>query len=265
METSEIVEQLQPWIKKHKRIAWKPRIHIGDGDLTSSKFSGTPWIAENDSWPLCKSCQQPMQLFLQLNLTTLPKPLEGKHGNGLLQLFYCIGDQNGACDAYDGWESFSSTSKLVRIIQTMSRPLDIDLSEKFQSFPAKTIVDWEEIEDYPHPREHSELGLAYNYDWDNNTVSIACKELDLVIENIQDTYLAENISTSTSGDKLGGWPLWIQQIEYPKCPVCTNRMELIFQIDSEDNLPYMFGDLGTGHITQCPKHKEVVAFGWACS
>jgi hypothetical protein len=38
----------------------------------------------------------------------------------------------------------------------------------------------------------------------------------------------------------------------------------VFQIDSEDNLPYMFGDVGCAHITQCPEHKEVVAFGWAC-
>ena len=39
----------------------------------------------------------------------------------------------------------------------------------------------------------------------------------------------------------------------------------IFQLDSEDHVPFMFGDVGTGHITQCPEHLEVVAFGWACS
>jgi hypothetical protein len=42
-------------------------------------------------------------------------------------------------------------------------------------------------------------------------------------------------------------------------------MHLLFQIDSEDNLPYMFGDAGCGHITQCPKHPHRLAFGWACS
>jgi hypothetical protein len=26
----------------------------------------------------------------------------------------------------------------------------------------------------------------------------------------------------------------------------------------------MFGDMGIGHITQCPEHLDVVAFGWAC-
>jgi hypothetical protein len=38
----------------------------------------------------------------------------------------------------------------------------------------------------------------------------------------------------------------------------------VFQVDSEDHVPFMFGDAGCGHVTQCPDHKEVVAFGWAC-
>jgi uncharacterized protein YwqG len=266
METSEVIRQLKPWIEQHKRLAWKPITQDGDSGLTSSKFAGTPWIAEDDTWPLCNSCQQPLQLFLQLNLAKLPQSLKGKFGEGLLQLFYCIrGNDKGPCDAIDSWEPFSDTASLVRIIQVKGNPLIIDLAQKSQSFPVRSIIGWEEIDDYPNPQEHSQLGLKYNYDWKNNTVNIACEELDLVIENIQDEYLAENISTSQAGDKLRGWPLWIQDTEYPQCPVCNEQMDFVFQIDSEDNLPYMFGDLGTGHITQCPKHKNVVAFGWACS
>jgi hypothetical protein len=41
-------------------------------------------------------------------------------------------------------------------------------------------------------------------------------------------------------------------------------MQLVFQLDSMMNLPYMFGDSGMGRITQCKEHKEVPAFGWAC-
>jgi uncharacterized protein YwqG len=67
-----------------------------------------------------------------------------------------------------------------------------------------------------------------------------------------------------SGDKLAGWPLWIQGVEYPSCPICQAEMSLVFQIDSEDNVPYMFGDVGCGHITQCREHKEQLAFAWAC-
>jgi uncharacterized protein YwqG len=41
-------------------------------------------------------------------------------------------------------------------------------------------------------------------------------------------------------------------------------MEYVFQIDSEDNLPLMWGDMGTAHVTRCPTHREVLALGWAC-
>ncbi|MDJ0556950.1 MAG: hypothetical protein QNJ68_21390 [Microcoleaceae cyanobacterium MO_207.B10] len=41
-------------------------------------------------------------------------------------------------------------------------------------------------------------------------------------------------------------------------------MQLVFQVDSNDNLPFMFGDVGCGHITQCKDHKNIVAFAWAC-
>jgi uncharacterized protein YwqG len=67
-----------------------------------------------------------------------------------------------------------------------------------------------------------------------------------------------------TGDKLLGWPAWIQGIEYPECPDCGDSMKLIFQIDSEDNLDYMFGDVGCAHITQCEKHPHRLAIAWAC-
>ena len=67
-----------------------------------------------------------------------------------------------------------------------------------------------------------------------------------------------------TGDKLLGWPAWVQGIEYPECPVCSDSMKFIFQIDSEDNLDYMFGDVGCAHITQCEKHPERLAIAWAC-
>jgi uncharacterized protein YwqG len=76
--------------------------------------------------------------------------------------------------------------------------------------------------------------------------------------------IAEIICRCAGGDKLGGWPGWIQWPEYPNCRVCEQRMDYVFQIDSQDNLPWMWGDSGCGHIFQCSVHKDVVAFCWAC-
>ena len=42
-------------------------------------------------------------------------------------------------------------------------------------------------------------------------------------------------------------------------------MRYIFQVDSNHQIPFRFGDLGIGHITQCENHKEELTFAWACS
>lgn len=66
-------------------------------------------------------------------------------------------------------------------------------------------------------------------------------------------------------DKLYGWPYWIQSVEYPFDRKTESQMQLLFQFDSEDNLPYMFGDAGIGHLTQSPDNDKELGFGWACS
>jgi len=67
------------------------------------------------------------------------------------------------------------------------------------------------------------------------------------------------------GDKLYGWPHWIQSVEYPFDRKTGSRMELLFQIDSNVNLAHMFGDVGIGHLTQSKDNPDELAFGWACS
>ncbi len=76
--------------------------------------------------------------------------------------------------------------------------------------------------DLPKPAEHEELGLRYTYNFKARTVKLECIELDLVFEEIRDDYLAETIANSELGDKLAGWPAWIQNVEYPSCPVADS-------------------------------------------
>lgn len=40
--------------------------------------------------------------------------------------------------------------------------------------------------------------------------------------------------------------------------------QFIFEFASDDNIPFLWGDVGTGYIVQCPEHKERVAFFWQC-
>ena len=65
-------QELRKKLSGLKRKAWLPIVEDGAGAITSSKFSGAPWLSPQEAWPNCSHCGQPMQLFLQLNLAVLP-------------------------------------------------------------------------------------------------------------------------------------------------------------------------------------------------
>jgi hypothetical protein len=202
-----------------------------------------------------------MPLFVQIDLAGAARATGAALSEGLLELFYCvhIGDD---CSA-EGWAPFAP-GKLVRIV-----PGDVagglrSPPPNVPHFPAKRIVGWEPVDDHPSPEEYADLGLAVNWDGERRRLTLAWKERGISIET-DDIDLPERLGATLSGDKLLGWPAWVQGQEYPSCPRCGKRMVLLFQIDSEDHVPYMFGDIGCGHVTRCLDHPDVVAFGWACS
>jgi uncharacterized protein YwqG len=262
MKAEAIVKTLEPWLAKQRRAAWKPKVKEGDGPATASKFCGMPWIGPEAPRPECGICKKPLPLFLQLDLADLPAELDQRFGKGLLQLFYCTNDD---CQGSGGWEPFSDDLCRVRIVHPNRSSLEVSAAHKDLPFPAKRIVGWSRFIDLPSPQEHDELGLTYKYDFDAGTLRFRCPELNFDLTNPMRECPAEEIAISETGDKLAGWPAWVQGVEYPQCPRCLSRMVLVFQAESEDNIPFMFGDVGRGHITQCREHKDVVAFGWACS
>ena len=257
MTIEEILKTLRPWLAKVNRPAWKPVVEKSEGAATASRFGGAPWIGSDAPWPECSECKKAMPLFIQLDLDELPEELGKPFGSGLLQLFYCTGD----CEC--GWEPFNTVSH-VRIVHPAPEEPSVQAATGPAPFPTRSIVGWTRFDDRPDPGEFEELGLNSTYDFDAGTIRLQCPEVDLDLVTGMGDVQVEEIATCKSGDKLGGWPAWVQGVEYPSCPLCQRRMILVFQVDSEDNIPFMFGDAGCGHITQCPEHKEVVAFGWAC-
>jgi uncharacterized protein YwqG len=185
-----------------------------------------------------------MQLFLQLNLAELPEGLGRPYGEGLLQMFFCVNTEPSSDENHDDFEPFSKCH-LLRLVQP-APTRQVRAPEKIAGgyyLPVKMISGWSEIEDYPHPYECEEHGIV-----------LADSDYDIW----------DSLAPRSQGDKLAGWPIWIQGIEYPNCRRCGERMQMVFQLNSEENLLYMFGDSGRGHITQCPTHKDELAFGWAC-
>lgn len=252
MDLETFVLRLQPWRAKHKRTAYAPKLGKG---FHRSRFGGRPEMSPGEPWPSCAECESPMSFLLQLELTALPRR---PAGDGLLQLFYC-----GKDDGCSTWEPFSGT-QLVRLVNGDLKhrsPAEGSVEQ-----PLRTIVGWDPVDDYPGTQEMEELGLRFDYDFRSKKVHVTCQEVGFDEANLDmEIYTAEAVTSARTGDKLFGWPHWVQGAEYPACPECGTRMELVFQVDSEQGVEIMFGDVGVGHITQCPNHPGALAFGWACS
>lgn len=235
---------LPPALLTHRRTAYRPVTTEGDGELSASKFSGRPWLKADESWPTCPNCNTPQQLFVQLNLASLPLAEQQRLGDrGLLQLFYCTSSDplcEVQCEAYFPF----ARSVTARRIDDPSAPANTAAQGPAEPLAARRIEGWEAIDDdVPGWEELYQMGHQLSP---------------------EEEEALDKAERPANGDKLGGWPAWVQGVEYPSCPQCDARMELVLQIDSEDNLPYMFGDMGAGHLTCCPNHPDVLTFAWAC-
>lgn len=234
----EVIAELQ----KHKRTAYLPILKNNQKTFsTDTKYGGYPYLRNENDWPTCENCKKHMPLFLQLNLNNLPVNKE----DGLIQLFYCTNEEENCESELEAFFHFSKATACRKIkIENKSAEIQPNCKDIFDE---KIIIDWEPKEDYPHFEDYPIL---------NCTVDV-----DEVYELLEE----RNMGQTIADDKLFGWPYWIQSEEYPYDRKTNTRMELLFQIGESENIPYMFGDAGIGHLTQSPDNDEELTFGWACS
>lgn len=236
-------KDVEPILAPYKKTAWFPETEQRASAGHASRFSGLPLLLEGETWPSCRHCAKPMQLFLQLNSSDLPDQAGLPFGDGILQVFYCTNEYKDCefeCEAYLPF----SQSTLLRVIRPEeSGTVSAKKNPVKWAFPEKVIVKWTGKEDYPNWEELRMMGCSLSED----DIDILCDQ-----------------QYPLAGDKLLGWPHWVQGVEYPQCPDCGKSMKLIFQIDSDDHLSHMFGDMGCAHITQCEDHRHQLAIAWAC-
>ncbi|MCK5243343.1 DUF1963 domain-containing protein [bacterium] len=290
-KVAEVIKSLTLKLEPFKRKCWIPVVDNSDGSLVSSKFSGKPFLRQDEAWPLCGICHNPMLLALQLNICELPEKIKTRMGGqGLLQLFYCT----DSCGTEDGWEAFSKNQRL-RIIMPDKGKNEVIIPNiyEYTDYPPKVVKGWKELDDYPHSEELSALGVFFSEEEERIACLSSCnpeeleagteaskKRLENIKQDIQEPGIIINdlktlqfLTSPKRGDKLWGWPSWSQGIEYSLCPICNKRMSFIFQLNSsgsyltdiwsDSNLPNLFAD-GNGHILQCEDHRDQIAFPWAC-
>jgi uncharacterized protein YwqG len=220
------------------RTTYLPVLAKQLGGVADSRYGGSPALVVGEPWPRCGGCQEPLIFLLQLNLSQLPQVDSGLPAKGLIQAFSCF-----ECDDYEGF----SETKLCRLLDESKLAKLARSEEGADPYPEKAIINWAPVaKDYPHPEEDAITDLA-----------LSGEVLDAYIDDLCDLEHCER-------DKLFGWPEFYQGIEYETCPDCKKEMAFLMQIVSEDNLPVMWGDMGTAILFYCRQHPNRITFNWAC-
>ena len=204
------------------RDGWHPRTEAGAGREDGSRFGGRPWLPAGESWPVSEA-GTPLSFALQLATADLPPAARAHLGaEGLLQVFF---------DPEDPWSGSG-----VRYVQpgagALATPPDgVDV------YPARQVTGWSAFREPPGPTEVSE------------------GELPDSLDDAQEEHWDHLRRSVHVGDKLGGWPQWVQMVEYAPCGTCGRpRSHLVFQLGSEQNLREGWGDVGTAYVLACPDH-----------
>lgn len=188
---------------------------------STSHWGGRAVLAPGEQWPTCQVCGQAMPLFLQLDLE---QSVSGPP-QGLLQFFYCRGCGEDSPSAYD--------PRMMRI-----RVLDPTHKGHAEPPVGLELVATKEI-----------VGLTEKKD----------KPTAVDFETIYES-ICKSSPRPVRGDKLGGWPDWLDGPAWPVCSDCERPMELVVQINSDKGLAHMWGDCGQAFIFGCAEHPSRFGF-----
>ncbi|MFN8672810.1 MAG: DUF1963 domain-containing protein [Candidatus Sericytochromatia bacterium] len=258
---------------------WIPFVENKKGTILDSKFGGIPYLKENETWPICGNCKEPMTFFLQINFDTINKDIkdEFKLKSGLFQLFHCT-NWNLQCEL-SGVYNLGKRNNF-NIIRILDLPKDnsykkVKLPNKnnyktFEKeiiyerlFPEKIISKWL-YRGYEYPfwkKERKTIDLSNFKNKSLSTKNIPIFLIDYL--KIKNDLVYENILFDLiyQDEKIGGEPYWIHKEEKGFCAECGKDLELLLQIGySELNIPYMFDDAGIGYILFCKEHQENIYF-----
>jgi hypothetical protein len=184
-----------------RRKCWTPEVRSGDGALMASKFSGIPYLAEGEKWPTCPNCGNPIQALRAIEFRRTSGRVRKALGDGLLQFFYCTNGEPMCEVDCQAWGPYSK-STVLRIIAPGHNASEYSESPVPNPFRPRQIL----------------AGLR-------KTISQNWEELkEYAVEMTEDEQEKLSESYPVQGEKLWGWPLWVQGIEYPNCPKCDTRM-----------------------------------------
>ena len=232
-------------------------------NILNTKYNGYPYLNDDEYWPKCLNCCNFIPLFLQLNIEKdIPNEhwLHKQYSGHIIQLFYCI-----KCNDFKGFNN-SNQIRLIKInpniniknyeykiMNVKSNILSIMTNKEKTYFEYyKLIQSFKRDTCFEGPLSNEFDTIFNGYD--------TYFRIKLFDELKKCKYFEQYMPKAT--DKLGGYPFWINNVDYKKCYICNNNMSLIYQTNAKYN-NFMFGDCGIGHLFLCKKHPNILAFQWA--
>lgn len=266
-----LLDKLSPF----RRIAWAPLLQRGDDPGLASKFGGRPALKVGEAWPACGACGSSLQLVAQIALADSPTFLGEQ---GWFQFFYCADER---CSATHPWEAWQPNS-LARLLDSADVVLPEANLAAGAGYPVALISGWHELSEIPASEERAQLvplddaedtAVDQAEGWVEHALEYSAYLKYYGLEENEVAAAAAQLKTH-GGDKLMGWPVWSQAADYPNCPICQTRMQMLLQINNggieggEPGEQSFFGQLfagdGIGHVFRCVAHPEQMTFSWAC-
>jgi hypothetical protein len=166
------------------------------------KFGGFPDGFDRYAVPNCVNCQQPLHLFLQIDMSD-PQFGPALASNPNIHILNCLN-----CDSY--W-----------------RPLYYRIDPKAAAIKILEQTEGDHFGEFPP----------------------VLPEEEIAFESLHRPWSPEQ----ERKHQFGGQPFWLQGAERPACRRCDGPMQFIAQVDSDETLGIMFGDMGLLYAFLCQK------------
>jgi predicted DNA-binding WGR domain protein len=244
--------------REYGRVAYVPSVVDCEDDARDgSKFGGAPWIAPGDLWPLCERCGDPLPLYFQLRRDEVPAESRWAFRDEGLQVFAC--DECVFRSPHEGL--------LLRHVSLhgVGRDPQESLGDGFridrQVATEVLRATWIIRRTTTRGKIDQDVCIA----WPKRIAGwVPTADIRRDVDDDVAEELYELEVHCLRGDKLGGWPDWVDEPTVAACATCRHDMDYFFQVDSDCNLPVIFGDAGTAWVFVCRECARG-ALRWQCT
>ncbi|MEC3615419.1 YwqG family protein [Bacillus stercoris] len=256
-------EKMRPYrelLEKSAKEYVKLNVRKGKTGRYDSKIAGDPYFPKHETYPTDEN-GQPMKLLVQINFSHIPQ-LDGYPFSGILQFYISVHDDVYGLNFDDRCEQ-----KDFRVIYFENIIENEDELVSDFSFIGTGECDFPILSEAAvEPVKSSEWVLPTDFQFEQYTGMETMEFFGQFGEDEEDVYneLAEN----GFGHKIGGYASFTQHD--PREYAYKEHTIMLLQIDSDDDIDSMWGDVGIANFFITPddlrkKDFSNVLYNWDCS